>query len=108
MALYWDKGHTGDLIVSPPAGGTDGWLNAPFPLRVGEYFIGGGGSIGGYVAQLYLFTNMNQTYSFGPHPAGSTDFQFTVDDPSTEEIIGFFGRSSGLIDAIGFVARKRQ
>jgi hypothetical protein len=51
-----------------------------------------------------LVTNFNLNLNFGGGGGGgAADFQFFVDDPATEEIIGFFGRAHTYIDAIGFV-----
>jgi hypothetical protein len=105
--VYWDKGHTQNQIYSRNVGGDGGGITWQPTLRVGEFIIGAVGRTGNYVDHLDLVTNFTLNLNFGGG-GGAADFQFFVEDPATEEIIGFFGRAHTYIDAIGFVVRKRQ
>ncbi len=99
--------NTGTL---PLHGGLGGTLATPVPtLNADEYFVGINGSYGNYVGVISFVTNTGRTlgpYGKGLGGSATTPYNFTV--PAGNEIVGFTGRASGFLNAIGVVYRTRQ
>ncbi len=96
--------NTGTL---PVHGGVGGNLAAP-TLNAGEYLVGINGSYGTYVGVLNFVTNTGRVlgpYGTGLNGNNATPFTYTV--PAGNEIVGFTGRASTYLNAIGVVFRPR-
>lgn len=108
-AGWWLDGVQGLATPAnlPSHGGTGGGV-ATFTLASGEYLVRLYGKVGNgqYVSQLSFVTNTGRV--FGPYGLNqgfstSTSFDYTV--PAGNRIVGFTGRASTYLDAIGVVYR---
>jgi large repetitive protein len=97
--------NTGAL---PAHGGTGGNLSA-ITWPAGEYLVRSYGLHGTYVGQISFVTNTGRVLGpFGTGQGGMNTTNFDYSVPAGHEIIGFSGRASGFLDAIGIVSRSRQ
>ena len=97
--------NTGTLL---PHGGTGGNL-ATVTWPAGEYLVRIYGLYGTYVGQISFVTNTGRIlgpYGSGLGGSGSSSFDYTV--PAGNEIVGFTGRASGFLNAIGVISRVHQ
>ncbi len=106
---WWLDAIQGVLTTGtlPLHGGTGGGA-ATATLNAGEYLVGINGFYGNYVGKISFVTNTGRV--LGPYGAGlggsdTTSFSYTV--PAGNEIVGFTGRASGFLNAIGVVYRFR-
>ena len=99
--------NTGTL---PVHGGTGGTLATTPVLNAGEYFVGAKVDYGNYVGRISFVTSAGRT--FGPYGSGlggsATTTNVNISVPAGNEIVGFTGRASGFLNAIGVVYRTRQ
>lgn len=87
----------------PKHGGDGGQLNV-FPLDQNEYITGLSGRFGSQVDSIRIHTNLQTSPVYGG-AGGVAEYHYYA--PENTEIIGFYGRSGSLIDAIGVVLRQR-
>lgn len=90
----------GNKRVNGPRHGGNGGNQKTFKLKNGERIIELGGKSGKYVDSLYIRTSMNRTQRWGG-PGGSTSYKFNAS--KKYPIMGLWGRSGALLDAIGAV-----
>ena len=85
--------------------GGNGGNRKSFRLRNGEYITEMGGRSGKYVDSIYIKTNKNRSMTWGGN-GGSRRFVFR--GSHKVPIVGFWGRSGSLVDAIGVVKDTRR
>ncbi|KAK1288099.1 hypothetical protein QJS10_CPB19g01169 [Acorus calamus] len=109
-SLMFKYYHDGIISWSPNLGGEGGSPNQVFALEYPNEFltrIEGHYSPFGNVAQLIrsltFYTNMGNKYG----PYGVEEGTYFDIPTKGAEIVGFFGRSGGLLDAIGVYLRAR-
>jgi hypothetical protein len=90
---YRYQGNTYEL----PMHGGDGGTEDLFNLADGQVITGMSGSYGDVVCQLMFDTNMGPSRAYGQ--AARAQFNYSFCQGAT--VIGLFGRSGGLLDAIG-------
>ena len=90
----------GNKLVKGPAHGGKGGRSSTFKLKRGEVSTEMGGRSGGKVDSLYIKTSRGRKMAWGGK-GGNRIFRFTGSKQAP--IIGVWGRSGSLIDAIGAV-----
>ena len=83
--------------------GGNGGKKRVFKLKKGEVITEIGGKSGKYVDSIYIRTNKNRSMKWGGN-GGSKKFK--IKGTKKNPIIGIWGRSGALIDAIGVVRKS--
>jgi hypothetical protein len=87
----------GRLLEGPVHGGQGG-SSSVFHLDANEYIIGFSGRAGRYINSLFIQTNKRRSQVFG---VGGGPRIFNAKIPAGNQAVGFAGRSSDYLDAIG-------
>ena len=74
-----------------------------FTLRSNEYITGISGRCGSLVDSLRIHTQTRQSPEYGR--SGGQEYHYQA--PPDTEIVGFYGRSSSIVEAIGVILRRR-
>ena len=100
QVLYQDV-TTGALVLGEQHGGAAGAdvKQAIFVLKAGEFITQISGRFGQFVDSLTVETNLGARYGRYGGLGGFEDYEFPP--TSTDEIVGFLGKSGTLIDSIG-------
>lgn len=98
MVVKLDKG-TYELARHGGSGGA----RSEFNLSEGEYITQISGSYGGKVDSILFGTNKRTSKEYGGE-GGCAHYSYEA--PEGYEIVGFYGRSGSLIDAVGIVLSK--
>lgn len=86
------------------AHGGKGGNSQTFKLRAGEFITEFSGRSGKYVDSIYIKTSKNRSKKWGGNGGGNT-FKFT--GSKQLPILGIWGRSGALLDAIGVVRSSK-
>jgi hypothetical protein len=96
--------NNGSLLDLPHHGGFGG-SQTLFDLDRNEHIVKISGRYNKFVTSATVETDTARTISVGT--GGGGDGEYTYEAPPGFEIVGFFGRSGTLVDAIGVVLRAR-
>ena len=91
-------------IVEFPKRGGGGGTRAVFSLKADEYITGIDGRYANMVDSLKIYTNKRESVRFGG-AGGERDYRYKA--PEGVEVVGFWGLSAELLDAIGVIFRNR-
>ncbi len=94
--------NNGRVIGSPHGG--NGGKSKTFKLSKGEFITVFGGRSGKYVDSIYIKTNKGRSRKWGGNGGGNS-FKFKGSKQSP--ILGIWGRSGALLDAIGVVTANK-
>ena len=97
---------TGAALVGDPHGGTTGGFLDSVALGAGEVFTEISGRTEQFVNSMTVTTSLPRVLGRFGGPGGDSDYEFPPSN-GPQEIVGFFGRSGALIDAIGVHTRPR-
>ena len=94
--------NTGTL----PAHGGTGGTPVTVALNAGEYLVGISGVYGNYVGKISFITSAGRTFGpYGTGQGGSNTNTFSYTVPVGYKIVGFTGRASGFLNAVGVIYR---
>src|SRR5882757_8414857 len=98
-ALHWGDMH-GSLAANTK--------QFPIALDEGEFIVEISGSYGQFLDQLQVTTSMGKTWGPFPDHVASNLYEYppTQQQPQ-EEVFGFHGRASQLVDSLGIHTRPR-
>lgn len=96
----------GERHELPAHGGGGGQLSV-FTLDRDEFLTGISGTYGASVDTIRLHTNKQTSAPFGGANTSGGPANYLYEAPEGYEIVGFWGRSGDMIDAIGIIFRQR-
>lgn len=99
--VIWYQTANGTIYVGGDRGGSGGIYHVQY-FSSDEYIVSVSGRSGGLLDRLTIHTN-RKSFSYGGN--GGTPFYVSV--PYGYQVLGFWGRSGGVIDQIGFYVYTR-
>jgi hypothetical protein len=103
VGLSYEVG--GMPMDGPMSSGTTGGILEEFALAPDEFIVGIAGRYTNVVDSLIIQTNKQFSKRFG---GDGGDVHFNHIYWPNEEVVGFFGKSAALVDAIGCIFRRRS
>ena len=79
-----------------------------FALQTGEFITAISGKAGNYIGSLQFHTNRRSSPVFGTSQGQWAGSDFRIEAPSGTDIVGFHGRSSKFLHAIGVIIRAEE
>ncbi len=103
QAVYLDATNAG-LIFGEPHGGTPAGTLDTIALGAGEFITEISGRRSQFLDSLSISTSAGRRFGRFGGSGGNPDYEFP-DAGGPQEVLGFFGRSGALIDALGVHTR---